>query len=241
MQTLKGGHKGLDIMQMILSDNRSTTSQSEITQPTQKRVMIEAIPSMYHFTIISFCINLHERGKFIKSLGVNARGDCQLGVINAITTVICIKSSYSLHIQQILDQKFRLIISQLQRYNCENELGEKWDSFQKDKDYRGIFWAIMSHGSTGTKLRARICEEVSILSHQSCCELLFLKRRNQALHKEVVGKQEEMTRVAQSNRERNCKLCMRVSSLQNDLSQAHYEIDKLRRHLSLYTGKANHT
>lgn len=203
------------------------------------RAMIWAIPSRYHFTIISFCLTAHERMQFIESLNISKSNRCQFEMINSILHLTYRKSSYGVDLQKILDQKFQLSIKKFQAVQDEESLETRWNSSLKQGDLRGVFWAVISHGSASSAIREKIFKEVSLYSFESCCKLFSSEMKNRALEQKVSKTNVELSGLKDQYQRSVCRYCKHISSLSDDLEVAKYEVQRLERHLSLFEHKKN--
>lgn len=217
---------------------KDTVSEVRSGCNRRKRLKIWEVPSPYHFSIISFCLSTYERKKLYEGSTRSDADECQLRVIQEILTKTQKQSLASLNMQEALDSKFRLHIDKIRDYD-EAALQKIWQDSQNKSDLNGIYWALMSNGSTGHIFRNKIFQEVSIYSYQSCCKLLSIQRRHDVLKHEASSKDDKLQALQQEVKTNKCSYCNQISSLEQELCLAQYEIDRLQRHLSLYTCKIN--
>ena len=217
--------------------NINRTSCNEKTS----RLQIWAIPSRYHFTIVSFCLSAYERVHFIESLNIQIKNRCQFEIINSILNLIYRKSSYGMQLQKILDNKFKLSIRSLQPIHDQDSLEAKWDLSLKNSDLRGIFWAAMSHGSASSAFREKTLKQVTLYSYESCCKLSSSRVKNKVLEQEVSKTTGELTCLKGQYQRCVCRYFKHISLLKNDLELASYKVNRLERHLSLFKSQNNNT
>ncbi len=222
---------------------KAVSTQSKLNEVTpgckrRARLKIWEIPSSYHFSIISFCLSIYERKKLYGRFLQDDVDECQLRVIQSILTKTQKQSVGSEGVQETLDNKYRLYIEKLR--DCDEKILQKtWQDSQNKPDLNGIYWALMSHGSNSHLFRNQMFQEVSINSYQNCCKLLSIQRRNDVLKHEASSKEGKLQALQQEVRTTKCSYCNQITSLEQELCLAQYEIDRLQRHLSLYKSKIN--
>lgn len=221
-------------MQSSIAIREKLKTNNSSCDATTTRLQIWAIPSRYHFTIVSFCLSAYERLRFIESLNIPVNNRCQFEIINSILNLIYRKSSYGIQLQQLLDTKFKLSINRLRPIHDQGSLESKWDLAVKDGELCTIFWATISHGFASSAFREKILKQVTLYSYENCCKLSSEKSKSSMLEQEVSRTKGELTCLKTQHQKSVCRYCKHISSLKNDLELAEYEVNRLERHLSLF-------
>lgn len=138
-------------------------------------------------------------------------------------------------VQDKLDRKYLLILKQFDELMCEADIAKLWDFYWRNGEFRGAFWAIIRHDRVEKDFKEQILRQVEITSLRNCCTILKSRK-----HKEPSVIREAHTIKGHDEREQQylkekCQYCRQIRELETELFLKQYQVDKLERHLALYS------
>jgi len=118
-------------------------------------------------------------------------------------------------------------VKRFDELSCETDIRRLWNSYWESGEFRGAFWAIMQNSLLTRNFKAKILQQVEITSLRHCCTVLKEKRSCCPPNKEIGffnGQSKELEIK-----------CQQIKELESKLFLKEYQVDKLERHLALYS------
>lgn len=192
------------------------------------------VPDKYHLSIIAICLSNSEQYRLMGGSVETATGAyCQLEKLTSISKTISGKSANSILLQQMLDKKYRLSLIRFGTVKKEVELHNLWSTYIAGGEFRGAYWAIMTHLLASAEVLEKVHRQLSIFSLRNCCMQLHQQKRVCELQKKIQSIDATLTERDQKHSKSICRYCSQIASLKSELSQAEYKVSKLERHLEL--------
>lgn len=198
------------------------------------RKSIWEIPDRYHVSILALCLNDKEieQVKIAEDVSDNHKC-CRYDVLHRVARTISEKTQEAVALQSFLDNKYRFSLARFEHGKSLEELQRLWETCVNGGEFRGAYWAAMTHPLATSGLQEKLYGQLSVLSLQNCCLHLRQKLQNGALQHKIEKMGATLAQQEKQHSATLCRYCRKISQLQDDLSSARYSMDRLQRHLEL--------
>ncbi|WP_136807016.1 hypothetical protein [Desulfosediminicola flagellatus] len=144
------------------------------------------IPEKFHVTILAVCLSENELTRLgVISGGRNAMNSCKLESLMLSAEGVHVHSAKSENIQQVLDAKFKLSLLRFGSAASTHDLEKLWQASMIAGEFRGAYWAVMTHHRTSLKMQESISQQVSVFSILNCCMHQQQKRKSCDLQRKM--------------------------------------------------------
>lgn len=210
-----------------MTDNRNTMNNR---QPLWK------IDKQYYLPLLAVCFSASEISLLIRNTSSLKKSPiCFIELLETLITKMVTNPSLAHMVQEKLNHKYRLIIKQFDELSCETDIVKLWDFYWHNGEFRGAFWAIIRNAHVGKKLKEQILRQVEITSLQNCCTILKgRKHEGTSVNFKDLAISQNDERERQYLKEK-CQYCKQIKELETELFLKEYQVEKLKRHLDLYS------
>lgn len=192
------------------------------------------VPEKYHVSIFALCLSEHEVSRLTGRGTGGGKDYCLPSMLVTLAKTAGGRSCRSMAIQQVLDEKFRLSLIRLAVLETDDEIRASWHNLLKGGEFRGAYWAIMTHPRVSAELVDEVYQQLNIYSLQNCCVHVQQKRLCCELQRKVQSLDGTLVENQQRHRLSICGYCSQIAQLKSELQLAEHHVNRLQRHLELF-------
>ncbi len=158
------------------------------------------LPHKLHCPVIGTCLDTGELRRIARNAGIKQNGpmsdyDVHVSFVSAADD----KNPLSLAAHKALEKKYAAHVRRFAKAKDSEQLAALWDDALNGGDVPGAFWAGLTHPKCDFELKARLFEEVHMLSHQiGAGQRADLKRLNNTQRSLI-----ELQQTLEANRKRS--------------------------------------
>ena len=147
------------------TQRQNKTDLNPATKKTRRKLW--ELPHKLHCPVIGTCLDTNELRRIARNVGVKQNGamsdyDVHVSFVSAADD----KNPLSLAAHKALEKKYAAHVRRFAKAKDSEQLEALWDDALISGDVPGAFWAGLTHPKCDFDLKARLFEEVHMLSHQ---------------------------------------------------------------------------
>lgn len=176
-------------VQSKIQSTVQSIAQKMTNKASHKRLRLHELDNRFGCSIIGTCVTLAELQKIRQKakLFLHERVD-DYDLHRIFVGVAGEKSYANKRLHKLLDQKYKLNITEFSKAHSQESLSKLWKQAVKKGDVAGAFWALLTHPHSQNDLVDKVYGEVHMLSHLSGAsirvdmqELTILRQENKRL------------------------------------------------------------
>jgi len=137
------------------------------TRTSRARRKLWDIPHKYHCPVIGTCIHIHELRRLAQRMQCRPNHELSdYDVHVSFVAAVDQKNALSQALHRFLDRKHAGAVRRFAQARTPDALERLWDEALAEGQVQGALWAVMTHPRASGELRARVYEDVHMLSHQ---------------------------------------------------------------------------
>lgn len=193
------------------------------------------VPGKYHVSILTLCLSEQEVYRLAGGEGQsNDHGSCLPAILATLAEAAACRSWKGEAIQQLLDGKYSVSLNRFASAGTDDEIRRLWTSLLRGGEFRGAYWAIMTHGRASAELVEEVDQQLKTYSLQHCCMLVQQKNRCRELQRQIQALDVTLAENEQQHRRAICLFCRQIAGLKSELRLAEHNANRLQRHLELF-------